>query len=275
MKTKVSVLIVMLFAMLLGGCVNPVTGNRELMLNSVQNDISTGKQYAPEVEKQLYGKIEDVNIQNYINSVGQKIARVSHMPDLNFTYTAVNHDSVNAVALPGGYIFITRGLLEKLNSEAQLAGILAHETVHVTARHSESAASQQAVLNIAVSYAMKNNESETLETLTDVAQGLIGLKYSRTHELEADQYGMDYMVKAGYDPKGMIETMQILEAESKNRTIEFLSTHPNPGNREDLLTRYWNLKGYNYSTDGLRVGESDYRNRVLIPLKSVPKVAEP
>ena len=266
----------MLLGFIAGGCtVNPVTGNNEMLFHSVDNDVKVGQQYAPEVQKQLYGRIENQNIQNYVNSVGQKIAKVSHMPELEFTYTAVNHDMVNAMALPGGYVFITRGLLEKLQTEAQLAAILAHETVHVTARHSESATNQQTLIALGLAIAMKDNDSKTVATVASVANQLIYTRYSRTHELEADEYGMDYMVKAGYDPKAIIETMQILKEASESTPIEFFSTHPNPENRAEMLTRHWNLKGYNYSTDGLRVGRNDYQANILGPLQSVPRVTEP
>ena len=135
----ISVFFILAFA---SGCaVNPVTGKEQLMFVSPKQDVEIGKKYAPEVEEQLGGRIENPVIEQYINAIGQKVARVSHDPDLKFTYIALNDDSMNALALPGGYIFITRGMLEKLENESQLAGILAHETLHVTARHSAAAIS--------------------------------------------------------------------------------------------------------------------------------------
>lgn len=273
MKSKLLILIIALIGLCVSGCAtNPVTGEDQFMIYSQSSEANIGKQYAPEIEKQLHGKLDDAGIQNYVNSVGQKIAKVSHMPNLKFKYTVVNHDMINAMALPGGYIFITRGMLEKLNSEAQLAGILAHETVHVTARHSAASMSRQVGINVLMNVAINEKTPETAARMAYYANQLLGLRYSRSQELEADQYGMDYMVKAGYDPAGIIETMQILEREGSGKSIEFLSTHPNPGNRVEELTRHMNLKGYNYSAQGLRVGNGDFNANVLGPLKRIPPV---
>ncbi|MCK5171745.1 MAG: M48 family metalloprotease, partial [Planctomycetes bacterium] len=152
---KKTLLVLFLFGVLLpGGCAtNPVTGKNELMLVSSAQELQIGTQYAPEVEKQMEGRIANRTIQNYVSGVGQSIAAVSHMPDLDFQYIAVNHESVNAMALPGGHIFITRGMLENLTTEAQLASILAHETVHVTARHSAAAMSRQIGIDLILSAA--------------------------------------------------------------------------------------------------------------------------
>ena len=273
MKTKLLILIVMVIGSMIAGCAtNPVTGKDQFMIYSQSSEMNIGKQYAPEIEKQLYGKLDAPGIQNYVNSVGQKIAAVSHNSDINFTYTVVNHDMINAMALPGGYIFITRGMLEKLDSEAQLAAILAHETVHVTARHSVASMSRQIGINVLLNVAINEKTPDSAAAIAGYANQLMNLKYSRNQELEADKYGMDYMIKAGYDPAGMTETMDILAAESKTRQIEFFSTHPNPGNRKEMLTRHMNLKGYNYMSQGLKVGKSEFRANVLGPLSKIPTV---
>lgn len=257
------------------GCVtNPVTGKEQFMLVSPREDIEIGRKYAPEVEKQLGGKIESPVIEQYINSIGQKVARVSHNKDLKFTYVAVNDDSMNALALPGGYIFITRGMLEKLNNESQLAGILAHETLHVTARHSAAAMSQQIGMGALLSVAMTQTTSQGASTAARLTTQLIGLKYSREAEKEADRYGMDYMVKAGYSPNGMVETMQILAEESTQRPVEFFSTHPNPENRVGLLKRHIGKRGYDYNYQGLKVGPKQYKENILDILETIPKPAK-
>ncbi len=135
MFKKLLLPILSLASCLFVGCaVNPITGEEELMLFGEDQDIVIGRKYAPELEKQLGGRIANEGLQDYMDGVGQKIARISHKPDWEYHFVALEHESVNAFALPGGYIFITRGMLEKLQTEAQLAAILAHETVHVVAR---------------------------------------------------------------------------------------------------------------------------------------------
>jgi predicted Zn-dependent protease len=272
---KLMLMLLILTLTAVSGCVtNPVTGKEQFMLVSPTQDVEIGKKYAPEIEKELGGRIESDVITQYVNSIGQKVARVSHDKDLRFTYVAVNDDSMNALALPGGYIFITRGMLEKLENESQLAGILAHETLHVTARHSAAAMSQQIGMGILMTAAMSQTSSGAAARAANLTTQLIGLKYSRENEKEADRYGMDYMVKAGYSPNGMVETMQILAKESSQRPVEFFSTHPNPENRVGLLKRHIGKRGYDYNYQGLKVGSKQYKENMLDILETIPKPAK-
>jgi predicted Zn-dependent protease len=241
------------------------------MLMSPTQDIEIGKKYGPILEKELGGQIEDEALCQYIDSVGQKIARVSHSPNLNFTFSPVNDEMLNAMALPGGYILITRGMLEKLETEAQLASILGHEALHVTARHTAVAMSRQIGMDVLLAAALSQASSQGASTAAQLGSQLMSLKYSRDNERDADKYGMDYMVKAGYDPKGMVETMDILERESKIRPVEFFSTHPNPENRRENLLRHIGIRGYDYNYQGLRVAKEQYKKNVLDVLEKLPK----
>jgi predicted Zn-dependent protease len=249
------------------GCAaNPITGEDELMFFPDQQDIAIGKQYAPEVEKELKGKIEDLAVQNYIDSVGQKVAKVSHRPDFVYHFVAVKDKSINAISLPGGYIFITKGLLLKLTSEAQLASVLAHEVVHVVARDTSNMMSNQIGMNILLTAAMSQTSSRGAQTVADLTRQILSFRYSREDEKTADLGGLDYMVRAGYNPYGMVETMQMLENEQTIRMVEFLSTHPSPENRVSYLsariqTRYFN------SIAGTKVGKEDYERLVLSRLR--------
>ena len=128
------------------------------MLISESQELEIGKTYAPEIEKQMGGRIRNEAIQNYIDSVGQKVARVSHRPDLHYHFTALNHKSINAFALPGGYVFITKGMLEKLDNESELAGVLAHETTHIVARHSAEAMSRQIGIQLLLVYCRRKHK---------------------------------------------------------------------------------------------------------------------
>ena len=169
----------------------------------------------------------------------------------------------------------TRGMLEKLETEGQLASILAHEAAHITARHSAAAISQQIGVDLVLSVAMSQTSSQGAATAARLGGQLIGLKYSRENEKEADKYGMDYMVKAGFDPKGMVETMDILDEENKRKPIEFFSTHPNPENRRGNLLRHIGIRGYDYNYQGLKVGAEEYKKNVLDILEKLPKRKKP
>jgi len=262
MYKKLGFLILSLFFRFCTGCaVNPITGKGELMFFPEQQDIVIGRKYAPEVEKLMGGKITDEALQNYIDSVGQKVARVSHKPDLEYHFVALNDKSINAFALPGGYLFITRGMLEKLQTEAQLAAILAHETVHVVARDTSAAMSSQIGLDILLSAVISDNTPRSILTATKLTRQILSLGYSREDERWADLAGLDYMVRAGYNPYGMVETMQMLRNQQEIRPIEFLSTHPSPQNRMEYLTQRIQTKYF--SLAGLKVGKEGYYRAVL------------
>jgi predicted Zn-dependent protease len=249
------------------GCAtNPITGQDEMMFSGdYHQDIELGRQIAPEVEKELKGRIEDQALQNYIDGVGRKIAGISHNPNYDYHFVAVNDKSINAVSLPGGYIFITKGMLLKLKSESQLAGVLAHETVHVVARDVENMMSKQTGMGILFVLAMSQTKSPDVRALEGFARQILELRYSREDEKTADLGGVDYMVRAGYDPNGMVETMQMLETEQTIRPVEFLSTHPSPENRISYLrarirTHYFN------SVPEKKAGQDDFLER----LKNLP-----
>lgn len=267
MYRKLGLMILGFIFCLCAGCaVNPISGEEELMLFSQDQDIQIGRQYAPEVEKQMGGRIVDESLQRYIDKVGQKIARVSHRPEWEYHFTAVKHKSVNALALPGGYVFITKGMLQKLTTETQLAGILGHEVAHVVARDSTAALSRMQVMDIllaAVTYAKTPEGAETVARLTHL---ILYLQYSKKDEQEADLAGLDYMVQAGYHPSGMVETMQMLQDQQEVRPIEFFSTHPAPENRIAYLTQ--STQARYSSLEGLKIGAEDYRRSVLEQLNN-------
>lgn len=250
---------------LLSGCaVNPITGEEELMFFSPEEDLALGRKYAPYVEKELGGRIPDESVQSYINHVGQRIARFCHRPDMAYHFAAVDTDMANAIAMPGGYVFITRGLLEKLESEAQLAAILGHEVGHVVARDSMAAMSRQIGMTALVAAAHVGDVPSDVGRATMFITSVLTLQYSREDEVDADLVGLSYMIQAGYDPHGMVETMQILQDLQTVRPIEFFSTHPNPENRiaylkERIARRY-------ASIDALKNGEEEYTNRILNPV---------
>ncbi len=256
----------------LAGCVtNPISGDDELMFYSVEDDFTLGKAVAPEILKYLDGRISDEGLQRYVDRIGQRIALVCHHPDWEYHFTAVEHESVNALALPGGYIYITRGMLEKLETEAQLAAILGHETTHVVARHSMAQMSKRKVMNVATLATLASGAAppEVMQ-LTMITNQVMSMQYSRQDEKESDLTRLDYMVAAGYDPNGMLEIMRILQKEHPGgKQYEFFSTHPHPENRfyyiQDKID-----KRYPDRND-LRVGRATYQAKIAEYLKTHPK----
>ena len=266
MSEKLRFLTTSLILALCAGCaVNPITGQEEFMLLGEQQDVTIGKKYAPELEKQMGGRIADEALQNYINTVGQKVAKVSHRRTWEYHFVALDDDMVNAFALPGGYIFITKGMLKELTTESQLASVLAHETAHVVARDTAVLMSREIGIDILMAAAVSDRTSSTVRTATDLTRQIIGLRFSRTDEKDADLAGMDYMVRAGYDPNGMVETMQMLQNQQKTRTIEFFSTHPSPEGRVAYLKARINSRYQR--RQGLITGKEGFNSAVLNQLK--------
>jgi predicted Zn-dependent protease len=270
MRKLVLLLLIAGLSFLAGCASNPITGEEEMMFDrDYHHDVNLGKEVAPQVEKELKGKIPDQPLQDYINGVGHKITRFSHNPDFDFNFVAVNDKSVNALALPGGRIYITKGLLLKLENESQLAGILAHETVHVVARDTENMMSKQAGLGVLFVLAATQAQNQGEVVAADIALQLVSLKYSREDERTADLGGMDYMFRAGYNPNGMVETMQILQKEDERDPSDFFSTHPSPENRIDYLR----ARAQTHYLDGIagtKTGQDEYRLNVLDRFKNLP-----
>jgi beta-barrel assembly-enhancing protease len=272
MKIRKLILISLLFCtcLILGCASNPITGQEEMMFDrNYHNDIKMGKEIAPEVEKELKGQIKDQQLQDYVNSVGLKLTKVSHNPDFDFNFTAVNDKSLNALSLPGGHIFITKGLLEKLDNESQLAGILGHEIIHVVARDAENMMSKEVGLSALFVVAASQAQNIGEIAAADVAHTLVIMSYSRDDEKTADLGGLDYMVRAGYDPNGIIETMQILQKEESMGHADYFSSHPSPENRIDYIkARIQTL--YAEKPADARIGREEYHQFVLERLKNLP-----
>lgn len=254
----------LVLAALLTGCAtNPVTGRREFSLVSAGQEEQMGREGYQAVLAE-YGAYEDSTIQRFVNEMGQRIARVSHRPDLDWHFTVIDDPSVNAFAMPGGYIYVTRGILAHLNSEAQLAGVLGHEIGHVTHRHSAEQITRQQVTGLGLGVA--SIVSPTVARYSQLAQqalGLMFLKFSREHENEADDLGVDYATKAGYDPREIPPTYAMLKRVSERagqRLPAFLSTHPDPGDREARTTQL--SRAASAGKTGLLVRRHEYVQRL-------------
>ncbi len=196
---------------LLGGCaVNPATGERDFVLMSENEELALGRQYSKQVMKE-YRAYDNPALQRYVQSVGDRVAKVSHRKNLIYRFTLLDSNQVNAFALPGGYIYITRGLLVYLNSEAELAAVLGHELGHVTARHSVRQHSLSTTTNLLGGLVAAASGVRGVGQLTHLLSTGIIRGYGREHELEADGLGVDYLVTAGYSSSAMKKVISILK----------------------------------------------------------------
>lgn len=199
-----------LIALLAGCATNPVTGDRDLVLMSEQREIALGREMHPQVLEQM-GRYEAPELQAYVQQVGERLAADSHRPDLIYRFTVLDSPDVNAFALPGGYIYITRGLLAYLNSEAELAAVLGHEIGHVTARHTVRQHSAATVTGILASVIAGSAGVQGAGDLANIAGTAIIRGYGREHELEADRLGAEYLARTGYAPGAMLEVIEVLK----------------------------------------------------------------
>ena len=192
---------------------NPVTGSPNFVTMTESQEIGLGRQYDAEVRKQ-YHVYDSPELQEYVNQVGQKLAHNSHRPNISYHFTVLDSTEVNAFALPGGYIYITRGLITYLNSEAELGAVLGHETGHVTARHSVQQISASTATNIVVqitSVFVPGMNTAAGSSLTNLLGNALLSGYGREHELQADHLGAEYLARTGYDPQAMVQVLIVLK----------------------------------------------------------------
>lgn len=227
--------------------VNPVTGEKQRVQLSPQQEQVLGLQARDQMAQQHGGLYPDEQLQAYVDAVGAELINQTgaQQSPYNFEFHLLRDaQTINAFALPGGQVFLTAGLMRQFDSEAQLAGVLGHEIGHVIGRHgAEHIAKQQLGVSLvnAVGVAASDGSYGGGQNAAAIAQAvnqLVSLQYGRADELESDRLGLQFMVEAGYDPRGIVELMEIL-AQANGRggaPPEFFSTHPNPGNRAAELT---------------------------------------
>ncbi len=248
-----------------GGCaVNPATGKHQINFVSTGREVEMGREADPAVIAE-YGLYGDAATQSYVDSIGQKLASVSHLPNLKWHFRVLDSPVVNAFAIPGGYIYITRGIMAYVNSESQLAGIIGHEIGHVTARHSAQQMTQQQIAGIGLlAGAIFVDAFRPYSGLAQQGLGILFLKYSRDHETQADELGIQYAMRAGYDPRTIPSTYATLKriSERSGSTLpNFLSTHPDPGDREVRTTQLAQAAAGG-APRGLVIGDVVYRKRI-------------
>ncbi len=252
--------------LLLPACsVNPATGERQLILIGEGREIRMGREADQQITASL-GMYDDPALQAYITQLGDRLAARSERPELPWSFKVVDDPIVNAFALPGGFIYITRGIMAHFTSEAQLASVVGHEIGHVTGRHSveQLSRAQLAQVGLAAGALFGPQELQSLLGVASAGLGLLFLKYGRDDERQADDLGLRYMDRAAYDPREMPGVFAMLgrvsAAAGGSRVPEWLSTHPNPENREERIERAIAALGRDFSER--EVGRDSYLDRL-------------
>lgn len=268
------------------GCsTNAATGRSQFNTLSRDEEIALGSEAMPALIDEYGGRYPVGSVDSYVSEVGMKLAATVEDPEkqsLPWEFTVLDSDVINAFALPGGKVFISRGLLAQLDNEAELAGVLGHEVGHVTAEHAEQRMGQQTIVSVgaavagAVAGVFGGASAGTLSTAAQTVVGTGGqgflLKFSRDQESESDALGIRYMVAAGYDPAGMVGVLEVLKAASEGGSnAEILSTHPYPETRLDrvetlLNTEYPGKRG----NPALKTGVTEWNQRIR---STLPKPA--
>jgi len=264
------------------GCTtNEATGRSQLLAFDRAEEVAIGQEAMPQLVAEYGGEVPDPSLRGYIEQVGVSMVPYTEAdnPSLPWEFTLLDSDVINAFALPGGKVFMSRGLAERMTNEAQLASVLGHEIGHVTARHTSERVGHAmgiqvfaSVVGAVAGYSSSQIVAEAVPQIVGAGgQGYL-LKYGRDQELEADRLGMRYMVRAGYDPIGLKQTMQILaEAAGDGRQPEFLSTHPHPESRieqaERLLAREY---AETQNNPEYKLHEGRFRQRFLSIVATLP-----
>jgi predicted Zn-dependent protease len=246
--------VLLLFFVITAGCaVNPATGKSELAFYKMGEgeEVNLGEKAFPEAVQKMHGEYHDPQLAEYLNKVGLRLAKVSHRPHLPYDFRVVNDSTPNAFALPGGKIAITRGLLVDLENEAQLAAVLGHEIAHVTARHASQNLQRGILLSIGLQVLAHETSGISYGAFArqagEIAGAVLNNTYSQEQEREADRLGIDYMVKAFYNPRGAVELQQYFFVKSGKKETKWLEglfrTHPFSkermrGNQSYVQSRY-------------------------------------
>jgi predicted Zn-dependent protease len=273
LKTIISIIVVSLIIWAISCAVNPVTGKREFMLLTENDEMALGQQTDQQV-METYGIYDDPELINYVTAIGTKMGKLTHRPTLNYSFKVLDTPVINAFAVPGGYVYFTRGILAYLNNEAEFAGVMAHELGHINARHSAVQYSRATLAQLGLGVGAM--VSETFRKYAGLAQfgvGMLFLRFSRDNERQADALGVEYSSKAGYDSNNMASFFLTLErlypSEDQSGLPGWFSTHPNPPDRIAAVkkdTQKWQsqlkLQQYNVNrnefltkVDGINFGE--------------------
>lgn len=286
MKPLVRSLLVMLLVVSAVGCTtNQTTGRSQLLFMSWEEEISRGAEAAPQLLSQGGGQIGASKVVTYVSDIGMRLAKAAEAIDtdlaeqnLQWEFFVLDSQVINAFALPGGKVFVSRGLMAKMDNEAQLAGVIGHEVGHVSGRHGNERVSKAQAISFGSALFGIVGEISGEDWLRAVGVGtatggqLFLLKYSRSNELEADKLGVRYMAATGYNPVGQIQVMEILgKASGGSSQPEWLSTHPLSQTRIDQLNEIIPKEFPRYKDPGLyKWGFDSFKQNILAPLSDMP-----
>lgn len=218
---------------------NPWTGRKQHITLEPQQEIMLGLESAPQMAQEFGGLHPDQQLQDMVDKVGQRLIQTTVARETPYQYDfhlLRDPNTINAFALPGGQVFITYGLLSKLQSEDQLAGVLGHEIGHVLGRHSAERIAKQDLTSGIINGVLVGSDSYGAAETAAMIGNVINMKYGREDELESDELGVKFMIDAGYNPEALLGVMEILEqASGGQRVPEFQSTHPSPENRMERI----------------------------------------
>ncbi len=240
-KYRVNLLSVSLVFLLASCATNPVSKKKQVVFMSEAQELAMGKEADPQIIAQ-YGLYENQAIQDFINEKGKQMAAISHRPNIEYNFRVVDSDILNAFAVPGGYVYFTRGIMAHFNNEAEFAGVLGHEIGHIAARHTVEQQRNQILgqAGIIAGVVLAPDLAGLAEPASQ-GLGLLLLKFGRDAERESDRLGVEYSSKIGYDASEMAEFFNTLERQSAKQGAEelpdFLSTHPNPGDRNKTVAK--------------------------------------
>lgn len=246
--------------------INPVTGQRELMLLSEPDEIRLGQKTDAQIVK-TYGIYDDSTLAAYIQQLGQRMAKLSHRPGLPFEFKILDSPVINAFAVPGGYVYLTRGILSYLNNEAELAGVLGHEIGHVTARHSAKQYSRAQLAELGFGLgAVISVDFQQHARFAQFGVGMLFLRFSRDNERQADSLGVEYATRAGFDASHMANffaTLERLHPSSDRSGLEgWFTTHPSPPDRVRAVQRKAREWARKLGTKDLKVNREAYFRRI-------------
>ena len=251
-------------------------------LFSVEQDQEIGRQSAAQVERQL-PLLSDTSTDQYVNAIAKRLADKAPGADYAYQFKVVNASDINAFALPGGYLYLNRGLIEAAGSEGMLAGVMAHEMAHVALRHGTNQASKaylgQTGLGILGGLIAKDNRSteKTMNALGGFGLNALFLKFSRTDEEQADVVGAQILAKAGYDPMDMVDFFQMLEGKKKrepSKVEQFFSSHPTPGDRAARVRKETKLLKMRPAQPVGGFSQVKSRLQKMAPAKSMQQIAQ-
>ncbi len=241
--------------------VNPVTGKKQFTLMSEQQEIALGAESDPQIIAQ-FGLYENADMQKFIDLHGQEMAAISHRPNLKYQFRILDSPVVNAFAVPGGYVYFTRGIMAHFNDEAQFAGVLGHEIGHIAARHSVEQYTKQVVAQVFfMGGLLISKEFRAFANEAQTAMGLLFLKYSRDNESQSDELGVEYSTRVGYDAKEMADffkTLKALTDESGSSVPTFLSTHPDPADRYNRVGKLAAEAKVKYPMPSYKINRDSY-----------------